>query len=101
MPALEDVVKDPKACAVDMSIKTSLGLEGARERVVHDKLDMASNLAAGTVGSELISMVTKVYKKPVSVNKEISAVGGRSATDIVVRENADTSFADLEYLVTP
>lgn len=48
-----------------------------------------------------MSEVTKVKKITVSVNKEISAVGGYSAINSVKENGALTPFADSEYLVTP
>lgn len=58
-------------------------------------------VTAGHVGSKLMTVVTKVGKVTVPVNKEMSAAVGESTMVPVAEYKALTSFADLEYLVTP
>lgn len=44
------MVYESKIKAVDPDAKAALGTEGSTERVAHDGVDIASNLAAGTTG---------------------------------------------------
>ncbi len=97
----EKLVKDPKTCSVDILAKAPLGEEGSTLAVIYLKSETASLVTAGPLGSTFISRVTDEKKDTVSVNKEISAMVGKSPTDKTVENRACSSFADSEYRVTP
>lgn len=96
----KDVVKCPVDCHYG-KIETPVGEEGSSVVVIHEGVDMASGLTAGHVGSCLMPVVTVRGKNTVSVNKEMSAVVGSTATEVACKYGASSIFADSEYSVTP